>query len=142
LDQLGARGLVSDPFTVGASGEAGGWRIVFGSSCEIRCTFSPVSGRPERYPGSISRFGVDIGYTQSAVIIWRWSPPPLLWRRCSLAGTYVGATASAASGAWVGATVLVGGSNKTSSLEPVSIEGGVGLNVAGGIGALTLTYQP
>jgi uncharacterized protein DUF992 len=38
--------------------------------------------------------------------------------------------------------VLVGGSNKTISLQPVSLQGGVGLNVAGGIGALALAYQP
>ena len=60
----------------------------------------------------------------------------------ALAGTYVGATASAAVGAGVGANVFVGGSNKSISLQPVSLEGGVGLNVAGGIAALTLTYQP
>lgn len=122
--------------------EAGGWGFVFGSSHDIRCTYSPVSGRPEHYTGSVDRFGVDIGYMQTAVIIWgvlapTSSPPP-----GALAGTYVGATASAAAGAGVGANVLVGGSNRTISLQPVSVEGGVGLNVAGGIGAITLAYQP
>ena len=122
--------------------EAGGWGFVFGSSHDIRCTFSPVSGKPERYTGSISQFGVDIGYQQSAVIIWGVLAPTTIPGPGALAGTYVGATASAAVGAGLGANVLVGGSNKSISLQPVSLEGGVGLNVAGGIAALTLTYQP
>ena len=122
--------------------EAGGWGFVFGSSHDVHCTFSPVSGRPERYMGSISQFGVDIGYQQSAVIIWGVLTPSTTPGPGALAGTYVGATASAAVGAGVGANVLVGGSNKSISLQPLSLEGGVGLNAAAGIAALTLTYQP
>jgi hypothetical protein len=122
--------------------EAGGWGFVFGSSHDIRCTFSPASGRPERYTGTVSQFGVDIGYMQSAVIMWGVVAPTASLAPGALAGTYVGATASAAAGPGVGANVLVGGSNKTISLQPVSIQGGVGLNVAGGIAALTLAYQP
>jgi hypothetical protein len=38
--------------------------------------------------------------------------------------------------------VLVGGSGNSISLQPLSIEGNTGLNVAGGVAALTLTYQP
>jgi hypothetical protein len=122
--------------------EAGGWGLVFGSSHDIRCTFSLVSGRVERYVGKISQFGVDIGYQKSAVIIWAVLAPTTTPVAGALAGTYVGATAGAVAGAGVGANVLVGGSNQSMSLQPVSIEGGVGLNVAAGIGALTLTYQP
>jgi len=122
--------------------EAGGWGFVFGSSHDVHCTFSPVSGRPERYTGSISQFGVDIGYQQSAVIIWGVLTPTTTPGPGALAGTYVGATASAAVGAGVGANVLVGGSNKSISLQPLSLEGGVGLNAAAGLAALTLTYQP
>ena len=38
--------------------------------------------------------------------------------------------------------VLVGGSNDTVSLQPVSIEGGTGLNVSGGFASMSLTFQP
>jgi hypothetical protein len=58
----------------------------------------------------------------------------------SLAGTYVGVTGSATVGA--GANVLVGGSGNSISLQPLSIEGNTGLNVAGGIAEMTLTFQP
>jgi hypothetical protein len=60
----------------------------------------------------------------------------------ALSGNYVGATASATAGVGVGANVLVGGSGNSIALQPVSIEGNTGLNVAAGIGAITLTYVP
>jgi hypothetical protein len=58
----------------------------------------------------------------------------------ALAGSYAGATATAAVGVGVGANVLIGGSNRSISLQPLSIEGNRGLNVAAGIGAITLHY--
>jgi hypothetical protein len=60
----------------------------------------------------------------------------------SLSGTYAGATGSATVGVGVGANVLVGGSGNSIALQPVSIEGTTGLNVAAGIAEMTLTYQP
>ena len=68
----------------------------------------------------------------------RCSRRPPIWRRGALAGSYAGATASATVGVGVGANVLIGGSNRSISLQPVSIEGNTGLNVAAGIGAITL----
>ena len=56
----------------------------------------------------------------------------------SLAGTYAGGTASASAGLGVGANALIGGSNDQIALQPVSIEGNEGLNIAGGIGEITL----
>jgi hypothetical protein len=59
-----------------------------------------------------------------------------------LGGTYAGVSADVAAGLGVGANALVGGSNSTIALQPLSLEGQVGVNVALGISALTLTYQP
>jgi hypothetical protein len=121
---------------------AGGFGFIFGSSKAVNCTFSPNGGPPQHYVGSIDKFGVDIGYVQSAVIIWAVLAPTINPAPGSLAGTYAGATASATVGVGVGANVLVGGSGNSISLQPLSIEGNTGLNVAGGVAALTLTYQP
>ena len=121
---------------------AGGFGFIFGSSKAVNCTFSPNGGPPQHYVGSIDKFGVDIGYVQSAVIIWAVLAPTTNPGPGSLAGTYAGATASATVGVGVGANVLVGGSGNSISLQPVSIEGNTGLNVAGGIAQMTLTYQP
>lgn len=119
-----------------------GFGFVFGSSRSLHCTFSPSPGHAEHYVGTISKFGVDIGYLQSAVMIWAVFAPTSELAPGSLAGTYAGATASATVAVGAGANVLVGGSNKSVTLQPVSIEGNTGLNVAAGIGAITLQYKP
>ena len=121
---------------------ASGFGFIFGSSKAVNCTFSPNGGPPQHYVGSIDKFGVDIGYVQSAVIIWAVLAPTTNPGPGSLAGTYAGATASATVGVGVGANVLVGGSGNSISLQPLSIEGNTGLNVAGGVAELNLTYQP
>jgi hypothetical protein len=115
-----------------------GWGFVFGSSKDLRCTFAPSRGEPEHYVGSISKFGVDIGYTSSAVIVWAVFAPNSGPKRGALAGDYAGATASATVGVGVGAHALVGGFDRSITLQPLSIEGNTGLNVAAGIGAMSL----
>jgi uncharacterized protein DUF992 len=121
---------------------AGGWGFVFGSSKAVRCTFARAGARPEHYSGSINKFGVDIGYTQGGVLVWGVFAPSATLAPGALSGNYVGATGSATVGVGAGANVLVGGSNRTISLQPVSIEGNTGLNVAAGIGSISLRYQP
>jgi hypothetical protein len=119
-----------------------GFGFVFGSSRAVNCTFAPGPGRPEHYAGAINKFGVDIGYLQGGVIVWAVFAPTATLGPCSLAGSYGGATASATVGVGLGANVLVGGSGNSIALQPVSIEGTTGLNVAAGIAEMTLTCQP
>jgi hypothetical protein len=122
---------------------AGGFGFVFGSSRAVNCTFSPPGGSPpQHYVGAINKFGVDIGYLQGGVIVWTVVAPTANLAPGSLAGTYAGATGSATVGVGVGANVLVGGSSNSIALQPVSIEGTTGLNVAAGIAEMTLTFQP
>ena len=121
---------------------ASGFGLIFGSSRSVNCTYSPAGGAPQHYAGNINQFGVDIGYVQGGVMVWAVLAPTTAPPPGALAGTYVGATASAAAGVGAGVNVLVGGSGNTISLQPVSIQGMTGLNVAAGIAGLTLTYQP
>jgi len=121
---------------------AGGWGFVFGSSKALRCTFAPAPGHAEFYAGTINKFGVDIGYTQGGVLVWAVFAPTANLGPGTLHGNYVGATGSATVGVGAGANVLIGGSNSTISLQPVSVEGNTGLNVAAGIGSISLRYVP
>jgi Protein of unknown function (DUF992) len=50
--------------------EAAGWGFIIGSSDSIHCTYTSNKHRTEYYTGTISKFGADIGYLQSAVILW------------------------------------------------------------------------
>lgn len=117
---------------------ASGWGFIFGSSRDLKCSYEPSKGAVEHYSGHISKFGVDIGYTQGGVIVWGVFAPSSNVAPGALAGEYAGATASATVGVGAGANALVGGFNKSISLQPVSIEGNTGLNVAAGIGAVRL----
>ena len=152
---LGALGLVAGGVALGTPARAqdvrvgmmtcdvaGGFGYVLGSSRDLQCTFSPAQGPAEHYAGRISKFGVDIGYLQNAVMVWTVLAPTVALSPGSLTGTYGGFTASATVGVGVGANVLVGGSSDTISLQPVSVEGGTGLNVAGGFASMSLNFEP
>jgi hypothetical protein len=122
---------------------AGGFGFVLGSSRSVNCTFPPAGGGPpQHYTGSIDKFGVDIGYVQGGVLIWTVIAPTANLAPGTLAGSYGGVTGSATVGVGLGANVLIGGFGNSIALQPVSIEGTTGLNVAAGIAAMTLTYQP
>jgi len=119
-----------------------GWGWVIGSSRTLSCVYSPTDGAPQRYTGQLKRFGVDIGYVSSAVMEWAVVAPTSDPPSGVLSGDYLGATGSASLGFGVGANVLFGGFNRSVALQPVSIEGNQGLDVAAGVGALSLAYQP
>ena len=118
---------------------ASGWGFVFGSSRNLNCTFAGL-GPPEFYTGTISKFGVDIGYTAGGVMVWTVIAPTGQLGPGSLAGNYAGGTASATVGVGVGANALIGGNGNSITLQPLSLEGNQGLNVAAGIGAMTLNF--
>jgi hypothetical protein len=121
---------------------ASGFGLIFGSSKEVDCVFSRDGRDVAHYQGHIDKFGVDIGYTAGGVMVWGVIAPTDGVLPGSLDGTYGGVTASATAGVGVGANLLVGGSDRTISLQPLSVEGNTGLNVAGGIAGLRLHYLP
>jgi hypothetical protein len=115
--------------------EASGWGFVFGSSRDLKCVFSPAEkeGKALRFTGKIKKYGVDLGYKEQAVILWGVLATSEKVTPGELAGTYVGATAEAAWAGGLGANVLVGGSKKGFALQPLSVEGYAGLNLAAGV---------
>lgn len=117
---------------------APGTAFIFGSTREINCFYTGAEGRTERYVGEIQRFGVDLGFTNSATVIWAVVAGTRDIAPGSLAGDYGGVSAAVTPGVGGAANVLVGGSNRSISLQPVSVEGNTGLNIAAGIGALRL----
>jgi hypothetical protein len=114
-----------------------GYGFVFGSSRNLACTYSG-NGRVEHYAGDISKFGMDIGYLKDGVIIWAVLAPSTTLSPGALAGSYGGLTAGASVGVGADANALVGGSTREIELQPLSIEGDKGLNVAAGIASISL----
>jgi hypothetical protein len=116
---------------------AGGTGFIFGSTKNLSCLFTRADGTGERYHGEIKKYGVDIGFTDGAYMIWLVFAPGQV-KKGALAGNYAGATADVAVGLGLGANVLIGGSNDQIALQPASVEGVTGLNVAAGFGQITL----
>jgi hypothetical protein len=117
---------------------ASGWSLVFGSTRDLRCTYAANDGHVEHYSGHINKYGVDIGYKAAGVIAWAVLAPTQDLGKGALAGTYAGVTGGAALGVGASANLLVGGSGKTISLQPLSVEGMTGINVAAGIAGIVL----
>ena len=120
---------------------AGGVGFVFGSSRTLNCLFTRTDGIGERYEGTIRRFGVDIGFTRESTAVWMVFAPGSI-APGALAGEYAGASAQGTVGVGIGANVLLGGSSNQITLQPVSVEGSVGLNAAAGLAAVSLRKVP
>ena len=120
--------------------EASGWGLVFSSSHSLRCVFSgPEKGaKPVHFAGEIKKYGIDIGYQANAVILWAVASTSDKFTPGDIAGKYVGATAEVAWAAGLGANVLVGGSKNGIALQPISIEGLNGANLAAGLSEIEL----
>ncbi|MEZ5832558.1 MAG: DUF992 domain-containing protein [Dongiaceae bacterium] len=116
---------------------AGGTGFIFGSTKSLNCLFTRTDGKGERYTGEIKKYGVDLGFTEGAYMIWVVFAPGQV-KRGALAGEYVGVSGEASVGLGLGANVLVGGSNDQIALQPASVEGIQGLNVAAGFGQIIL----
>ncbi|GGC61013.1 DUF992 domain-containing protein [Chelatococcus reniformis] len=109
----------------------------------LNCVFTPDKGGvPGRYVGSITEYGVALGAVQAGHLVWGVIAATSGIAPGALAGTYAGAGAEATAGVGVGANVLIGGTGRAFSLQPLSVEGQVGVNIAGGITAITLTAAP
>lgn len=120
---------------------AGGEGFIFGSSKTLTCTFTPANASlpPENYTGVISRYGIDLGFTQEAVMQWAvlaksWDQ----YKTGALAGRYGGVGAEVTAALGVGTNVLGSTTWKECVLQPVSVSGQTGLNIAAGIAELEL----
>ena len=113
---------------------AGGATFVVGAVLQFRCMFFPAyGGRPHRYYATIQRLGVDLGFNSGVGLGWSVFAPTRYIGRGDLAGSYGGVQANASFGPGVGANALVGGSHRSFALQPLSVEGQVGLNLALGV---------
>jgi len=118
---------------------AGGLGYVVGAVLNFQCIFVPSSGGPtHHYVGVIRRIGVDLGFTQNIALGWAVFAPTGIIHPGDLAGNYGGVQGSATVGVGLGANAMVGGSNNTFALQPVSGQAQTGLNVAAGVTGLEL----
>ena len=117
--------------------------FIIGSRQTMACQFTPDGPfPPEAYVGTITTIGLDIGFTAGGALAWAVFAPTAGPPPGALAGDYVGASGQITAGVGVGANVLFGGSNRTIALQPLSVEGQVGINLALGVSGLALRPAP
>ena len=105
----------------------------------MTCSFAPASGGPpDNYTGRIDKFGLALGTVQQGSMVWGVLAPASGFPHGALAGSYGGVGAEATAGAGLGANLLVGGTGRSFSLQPLSVQGQAGLNFAAGVTTLTL----
>jgi len=112
--------------------------FIVGSVTNLGCVLR-ADGLPEdRYVATIRKVGLDIGITQETALAWGVFAPTKRLGPGDLSGNYAGAQGSATIGVGAGGNVLVGGSNNSIALQPLSLQGQVGLSVAAGLESLEL----
>ena len=128
------------PVQVGILECRGGASIgfVIGSVTNLGCVLR-AEGMPEdRYVATVRKVGLDLGITQESALAWGVFAPVARLGHGDLSGNYVGAQGSASVGVGLGGNVLVGGSANSIALQPLSVQGQIGLNVAAGLESLEL----
>jgi hypothetical protein len=117
----------------------GGVGLILGSKEQMRCVFTTaVSARRHPYMATITKIGLDIGFTGESTLVWTVLGSTVDIAEGALEGGYGGVTAGLAIGIGANANALIGGSGKSIVLQPISVEGQTGLNLSAGVAGLTL----
>jgi Protein of unknown function (DUF992) len=111
---------------------------VVGSMASLECVFQSEGRRPEPYIATVRRFGLDLGITDQTRLTWAVNAPTGRVARGDLAGNYGGVGANASVGVGGGGNFLVGGPQNAYALQPISVQGQTGFNVAAGVAAIEL----
>ena len=130
----------SPPVRAGILQCQGGQNVgyVVGSVTIFECVFKSEGRAPEPYIATVRRYGVDLGFTDQTRLAWAVNAPTGRIGRGELAGSYGGVGANASVGVGFGGNFLVGGPSNAYALQPLSVQGQTGLNVAAGIAGLEL----
>lgn len=119
----------------------GGIGLIVGSRKTMTCYFSGNGGPDEPYDGTTTKIGLDAGATAEGKLLWAVFAPTSDMGPGSLEGRYYGVGAEATFGLGLGANILVGGFDKSINLIPISVQGQLGANVAGGLEYVRLIHR-
>ncbi len=113
--------------------------LVVGSITEFNCIYRPKTAPQQLYKGVVRRIGIDIGFTRHTVLNWAVLAPTDQIGLGDLSGNYAGISAGGSAGVGVGANALIGGSSNSIALQPLSVQGQSGINLAAGVASLELS---
>ncbi len=131
--------VVAGTLTCKGKGSVG---LIIGSKETLTCSYAPAGkSPPQSYTATITKIGLDVGIKGASTMVWTVVSSTTDLPAEALAGKYAGVSADASIGVGGGANVLVGGSKDSVSLQPLSVQGQAGLNLAVGISGLSLQYN-
>jgi hypothetical protein len=123
----------------------GGRGFVLGSTKDLDCVYLTKEGASQAYRGTIRKFGIDLGYTKEAHMVWHvFQLGGLVGGTLStdpkvLTGDFIGEQAQIVAGAGGGGNWLYGGANRQTVLQATDIQGGGGgYNLAYGVAHISL----
>ncbi len=117
---------------------APGVGLIVTSDRALSCVLTPRHGPRQYYVGSIRNFGLNLGFTAGGRFAWAVLTAGSALPENALAGNFVGASGSASFAAGVSGNLLVGGNNRSISLQPLSLGVQSGVDLTAGVGSLTL----
>ena len=115
--------------------------LLITSSVQVSCTYEGDDGSSESYQGETGiGLGIDLSWKAEEIVKWVVvaASNDISPNNHALAGKYYGAKAEATAGVGAQANVLVGGGDKSFTLQPLSLGGQTGFGAAGGLGYLYL----
>src|SRR3954469_7913848 len=112
--------------------------FIVGSVTNLGCIFRSEMMPEDRYVATIRKVGLDLGITQESVLAWGVFAPVARLGPGGLSGDYAGAQGSASLGVGGGGHALFGGSANSIALQPLSVQGQLGINIAAGLESLEL----
>src|SRR5262245_14548012 len=124
----------------------------------MQCIYNQAPGAlpqvpPQSYDGALNTVGLNVGFSTGSELAWAVFAPTTGVAAGALAGEYVGVSADVGIGLGAGANIqypstclqtwlsLLGGSNRTIALQPLSLQGSTALNVVAGVSSLKLRWH-
>jgi hypothetical protein len=132
--------VVAGTLTCKGKGTVG---LILGSKQTLECAYSPAGKKnpKQAYTATITKLGLDIGIKGPSVMVWTVLGSTSELPGAALAGKYAGVSADASVGVGAGANALLGGSKDSVVLQPLSVQGQTGVNLAIGVAGLTLKMK-
>ncbi len=118
-----------------------GHNLIIKSSVDIDAVFTDTAGNEEYYIGEMGyKLGVDLSVKSNEQLAYIVFSPSSNYKTGSYAlqGKYFGQKAKASMGVGAGAQILLGGFDKSFTLQPLALEGTEGYGVSAGLGYLYL----
>jgi hypothetical protein len=131
--------LVAGTLTCKGKGSVG---LIIGSKQTLACSYQPANKTSAAsYTATITKIGLDVGVKGASTMVWTVLSSTSDLPAAALDGKYAGVSADASVGVGGGANILVGGSKDSVVLQPLSVQGQTGLNLAVGVSGLSLKHN-